>query len=468
MMGRCLREELELKKTHVFKKSWIKRFVFAAVLIIMLPLKPDDYQAITEDDVKRAERELEAAKQQAQQLDNKLNELNGSISDTESYINQVDGWISDVTLQIYNLNQEINAKQAEIDAKQTQINDTLANIDAVKTSIAQTEINLSDAQTTEANQYSSMKLRIQYMYENGDESFLDILFSSDSMIDFLNNAEYISEISKYDREKLIEYGENKDRITNLLANLETQKSELETQEAKYETELGELEEQKSVLDSKKSEQEVLQASYTDLYNAKNNELSNLESQQSDTEYKKQLALKEVEEQEQLVEQARKEYAAWLAELARLNKDADAAVAAKLAEINVTGFTWPVPGFNRITSQFGMRMHPILGYEKLHDGTDISGAGINGTPILAAYSGTVVLAQSYWGYGNCVKIDHGGGVVTLYAHASAILVSVGQQVNAGDTIALVGSTGNSTGPHLHFSLIIKGEFVNPLDYVVVPR
>ncbi len=457
-----------MKKAHVFKKSWIKRFVFAAVLIIMLPLKPDDYQAITEDDVKRAERELEAAKQQAQQLDNKLNELNGSISDTESYINQVDGWISDVTLQIYNLNQEINAKQAEIDAKQTQINDTLANIDAVKTSIAQTEINLSDAQTTEANQYSSMKLRIQYMYENGDESFLDILFSSDSMIDFLNNAEYISEISKYDREKLIEYGENKDRITNLLANLETQKSELETQEAKYETELGELEEQKSVLNSKKSEQEVLQASYTDLYNAKNNELSNLESQQSDTEYKKQLALKEVEEQEQRVEQARKEYAAWLAELARLNKDADAAVAAKLAEINVTGFTWPVPGFNRITSQFGMRMHPILGYEKLHDGTDISGAGINGTPILAAYSGTVVLAQSYWGYGNCVKIDHGGGVVTLYAHASAILVSVGQQVNAGDTIALVGSTGNSTAPHLHFSLIIKGEFVNPLDYVVVPR
>ena len=205
-----------MKKAHVFKKSWIKRFVFAAVLIIMLPLKPDDYQAITEDDVKRAERELEAAKQQAQQLDNKLNELNGSISDTESYINQVDGWISDVTLQIYNLNQEINAKQAEIDAKQTQINDTLANIDAVKTSIAQTEINLSDAQTTEANQYSSMKLRIQYMYENGDESFLDILFSSDSMIDFLNNAEYISEISKYDREKLIEYGENKDRIWRTL------------------------------------------------------------------------------------------------------------------------------------------------------------------------------------------------------------------------------------------------------------
>lgn len=442
--------------------------MFAAVLLFMLPMKPEEYQAITEDEVKQAERELENAKQQAQQLDNKLNELNGNISDTESYISQVDGWISDVSLQIYNLNQEIDAKQAEIDAKQAQINETLANIDTVKANIAQTEIDLADAQATEEYQYSSMKLRIQYMYENGDESFLDILFSSDSMVDFLNNAEYISEISKYDRQKLIEYGETKDTISTLLANLGVQKENLEAQEAQYETELTELENQKSVLDSKKSEQEVLQASYTDLYNAKNNELSNLESQQSDTEYRKQLALKEVEEQEQRVEEARKEYAAWLAEQARLNQDADAAVAAKLAEINVTGFTWPVPGYNRITSQFGMRIHPILGYEKLHDGTDISGAGINGTPIHAAYSGTVILAQSYWGYGNCVKIDHGGGVVTLYAHASAILVSVGQQVNAGDTIALVGSTGNSTAPHLHFSLIIKGEFVNPLDYVVVPR
>ena len=457
-----------LKKRNFFKRSWAKRLLFVGLLAIMLPLKPDDYEAISEDDVKQAERELDAAKQQADQLDNKLNELNSDISNTEAYINQVDSWISDVTLQIYNLNQDIEAKQAEIDAKQVQINETLDNINVVTNNIAQTEIDLEDAKETEANQYSSMKLRIQYMYENGDESFLDILFSSDSMIDFLNNAEYISEISQYDRQRLIEYGQTRERVSELLSSLETQKSDLQTQETLYENQLAELEEQKAVLDSNKAEQEVLQASYTDLYNAKSNELANLESQQSDTEYQKQLALKEVEEQEQILEQTRREYQAWLEEQARLKLDANAAVAAKLAEINVTGFTWPVPGFNTITSQFGMRMHPILGYEKLHDGTDISGAGINGTPIHAAYGGTVILAQSYWGYGNCVKIDHGGGVVTLYAHASSILVSVGQKVNAGDTIALVGSTGNSTGPHLHFSLIIKGEFVNPLDYVTVPK
>ena len=183
-----------MKKRRAFKTSWIKRILFALLLIVILPLRPEDYQAISEDDVRQAERELEAAKQQADQLDSKLSELNGNISNTETYISQVDGWISDVTLQIYNLNQDITAKQAEIDAKQAQINETLQNIDTVSANIAQTEIDLADAQETEANQYSSMKLRIQYMYENGDESFLDILFSSDSMIDFLNNAEYISEI----------------------------------------------------------------------------------------------------------------------------------------------------------------------------------------------------------------------------------------------------------------------------------
>lgn len=450
------------------KSKIFKRLLFVAVLLVLLPMKPEEFQAITEDDVKRAERELEEAKEQAQELENQLNDLNNDISDTKSYINEVDGWISDVTLQIYNLNQSIDAKQAEIDAKQAQIDETLAAIEAVKANIAQTEINLADAQQTEADQYDSMKLRIQYMYENGDESFLDILFSSDSMVDFLNNAEYISEISKYDRQKLIEYGETKEQVSAYLTDLENQNSELEAQDALYETQLAELEEQKAVLDSNKAEQEVLQATYTQLYDSKNRELSNLESEQSSTEELKRLAEQEVEEQKKFVEEARAQYAAWLAEQARLNQDADAAVAAKLAEINVTGFTWPVPGYNRITSQFGMRIHPILGYEKLHDGMDIAGAGINGTPIHAAYGGTVVLAESYWGYGNCVKIDHGGGVVTLYAHASAILVSVGQQVNAGDTIALVGSTGNSTAPHLHFSIIIKGEFVNPQDYITIPR
>ena len=449
-------------------KRVLKRTMFAVILIMLLPLGLQDYKANPKDEMERAEKELEEAKRKAEQLQNELDGISGNITDIQGYITYVDGLMSDVALEIYGLNQQIDAKQAEIDAMQLQLDNTQKEIADVQAQIDQTNLDLVEAQNTEAEQYNSMKLRIQYMYENGEESFLDILFSSDSMIDFLNNAEYISEISKYDREKLVEYGETKDRISTLLANLEWQEGELQMKKSSYEADLEDLNNEKDGLNLLKDEQEVLQQSYTSIFNAKNTELANLEGQKYDTEKKKALALQEVAEQEERFAQAKKEYADWLAELAKQDQDAEAAVAAKLAEINVTGFTWPIPGYNKITSQFGMRMHPILGYEKLHDGTDISGPDINGKPIVAAYSGTVVLAQEYWGYGKCVKIDHGGSIQTLYAHASAILVSVGQYVNAGDTIALVGSTGNSTGPHLHFSLIVKGEFVNPLDYVVVPR
>lgn len=438
------------------------------MLIMLLPFGVEDYKAISQEDIDREERELEEAKRRAEELENEVNSIAANITDTKDYISYVDGLMADVAVQIYELEQKIADKQIEIDDMQRQLDSTLNEIARVEAEINQTRSSLSDAQDTEARQYNSMKLRIQYMYENGEENFMDILFSSDSMIDFLNNAEYISEISKYDREKLIEYGETKERISTLLANLEWQEGELQIQQNTYESNLADLNREKEGLDIVKQEQEVLRDSYTAIFNSKNSELANLEKQKDDTEDKKELALKEVAEQEERVAQAKREYAAWLEEQARKNQDPDATVAAKLAEINVTGFTWPIPGYNTITSQFGMRMHPILGYEKLHDGTDISGPDINGKPIVAAYSGTVVLAQSYWGYGNCVKIDHGGSIQTLYAHASAILVSVGQYVNAGDTIALVGSSGNSTGPHLHFSLIVKGEFVNPLDYVVVPR
>ena len=115
----------------------------------------------------------------------------------------------------------------------------------------------------------------------------------------------------------------------------------------------------------------------------------------------------------------------------------------------------------------MRNHPITGENRLHDGMDISGYLVNGKPIVAAASGTVILSQYYWGYGNCVQISHGTGVVTLYAHCSALAVNVGDVVSAGQVIGYVGSTGNSTGPHLHYSIFIQGESINPRIYMTIP-
>ena len=124
--------------------------------------------------------------------------------------------------------------------------------------------------------------------------------------------------------------------------------------------------------------------------------------------------------------------------------------------------WPVPGYTTITSQYGMRTHPITGVYKLHTGTDIS-APIGAT-FVAANDGIVVKAEYNTAYGNMVMIDHGGGISTLYAHGSEILVSVGQTVFKGTAVLKVGSTGYSTGPHAHFEVRVNGNPVKPLDYI----
>ena len=142
----------------------------------------------------------------------------------------------------------------------------------------------------------------------------------------------------------------------------------------------------------------------------------------------------------------------------------------IPNIQYTGgeMLWPVAASGTvITSQFGIREHPIQGVVKQHTGLDIGGAD-TGTPVVAAADGVVSYAGWLGGYGNCVMINHGNGVVTLYGHGSKVVASVGQEVKQGDTILEVGSTGNSTGPHLHFEVRINGQYVNPLNYVKVPQ
>jgi len=127
------------------------------------------------------------------------------------------------------------------------------------------------------------------------------------------------------------------------------------------------------------------------------------------------------------------------------------------------YLWPVSGYYSITDTFGMRTHPTTGVYKMHTGVDIAGSGIRNKPILAANSGTVLKAGWHTAYGNYVVIDHGGGCSTLYGHASSLNVSAGQKVSRGDVIAYVGSTGYSTGPHLHFEIYENGEYKNPLSF-----
>ena len=125
-------------------------------------------------------------------------------------------------------------------------------------------------------------------------------------------------------------------------------------------------------------------------------------------------------------------------------------------------TWPLPGYYGISSYFGNRLHPVLKVYKMHTGVDIAGAGCNGKNVVAAANGKVITAGWISGYGYTVMIDHGGGIVTLYAHSQKLLVKKGDTVKAGDVIMLVGSTGYATGPHVHFEVRVNGKYVNPLN------
>ena len=158
----------------------------------------------------------------------------------------------------------------------------------------------------------------------------------------------------------------------------------------------------------------------------------------------------------------------LAELEQASNEIAAKIRASTARTggysgNPSGrFLWPTPGYSKITSDYGMRVHPILGTKKLHTGIDIGAP--SGTRILSGDAGVVIHAGWLGAYGNAVVVDHGGGLSTLYGHMSSIAVREGQQVTAGQKLGGVGSTGLSTGPHLHFEVRVNGNPVSPWGYL----
>lgn len=349
-------------------------------------------------------------------LKDELSDVTRKKKAAQEELQKLKGKKSSILNEIEQIDKEITAAEREIELQQ----ELIAEYDSM---IAQKETELAEGERKEQEQYQKLKSRVRLMHEQGSMSYLSILLSSDDFSDFLSRYEIVSQISKYDK--------------NLFETLKAIKEEIAQKKVELESDRAEAVRMKSDMEANKAALEKRMSE-------RNTQMKAVESAEAET---KKLYSEIAEEEDRLAEAIRKEIAAQ---------------AAQSGSTYVGGtFMWPLPAANNVvTCKYGMRTHPITGVYKLHTGVDLRAT--SGTNIYAANNGTVTTATYNKAYGNYVVIDHGGGVATLYAHMSKLKVSKGQTVTQGTIIGLVGSTGYSTGPHLHFEVIRNGKYVNPID------
>ena len=340
--------------------------------------------------------------------------LQGQLDASNAQIEIIQSDVSELVAEIAELNEEITSQQIEVELLEKQ------RVELEET-ILKTEEQLETATEQYEKQKKLLENSLVASYKAGESTYLDVLLQSTSLTDFISNYYMISQIVESQKE--------------MLSDVEKQKKELEL--AKLE-----LKKQKKELTETSEESENKAVSLENMIVIKNSYISQLSEQE------KQYAKDIVEMQ---------------SEIKRVETEILSAATMNIGYDYVGGeMAWPVPGHTRITSNFGMRTHPITGIYKLHTGVDISAT--TGDLFIAANDGVVAKSEYNGAYGNMILINHGGGVSTLYAHGSERLVEVGQEVKRGDPVLKVGSTGYSTGPHAHFEVRINGQYVNPIPYI----
>jgi len=375
--------------------------VLVAVLIsVLLVISVVFYAfAVSESDLEKLQKEAEELADQIKDLEKDIAQAKADKKAALKIKNQIDQKIELIEKEITNKTEIINAYSEAISEKESEI---------------------SDLEKKQSEEYQLFLGRVRAMEEMGTQSYWTCLLTTDSLGEFLSMASIISDILSYDRAIMQELDGLQKGLEEAKLSLENSKRELE--EAKYE-----LVEQEKGLEKELAAADKL--------------INDLEHEYNDY-------VETYEDAEEAMEQLQKEILEMETELEN-------------AKYVGGDYLWPVEGYHTITSKFGMRLHPILKVYKLHTGVDVKVP--KGVPIMAANDGVVVTAGYNTGYGNYVVIDHGGGQKTLYAHMTKYLVKKGQTVERGDKIGTVGSTGYSTGAHLHFEIIIDGEQVDPMQF-----
>lgn len=374
---------------------------------------------LTNDKIKQSEEEKKQAEAEKNALKSNLTDVKSLLASLETKKNDLANYIEELDSDLEDINEKIDNLNVLIDDKEFEIHTT--------------EAQLEEAKVACEKQYNMMKRRIKFVYEHGEASQAEMLLSSKSFVDFLNKAEFISKMSAYDKRMLDSYIDAKNYVDEKEQTLIRQKSDLE--------------EARAAVENEQSAVETLMTEKEEEITAYEGDISNKEA--AIAEYEAMIA-----EQDQIIKSLE---AAILEEKKRLLEENKKAIV-----YDGGTFKWPAPSYTRISDDYGYRTHPILGTKQFHNGVDM--AAPTGSPILAAYDGEVIAASYSPAMGNYIMIDHGDGLITIYMHASAVSVSAGKMVAKGERIGSVGSTGRSTGPHLHFSVRLNGSYVSPWNYL----
>ncbi|KXG77296.1 Murein DD-endopeptidase MepM [Fervidicola ferrireducens] len=350
-----------------------------------------------------------------------LENLKNQQSKISKKIQEIRNSLIKVNAQKNNVVEELEAIEKDLQETQRELAATETQLKLTQQKLAVTQQELKKAEEEVKKQEDDLKTRLRAMYKAGPVDYLEVMLEATSFSDFLTRIDMVKRLLDYDKGLLMDYQAKKELVEKKKAELEAQRQAIARQYQIINT-------HRAKLASRQQDRQRL--------------LAVLEEQRR--EYERQ--------QDQLEEESRK-----IAEMIRQ-------IQARSSKGYVgTGiFQWPVPSSRNITSDYGWRVHPVYKSRRFHTGIDI-GAPM-GANVVAADDGEVIYAGYYGGYGNTIIVDHGGGISTLYAHLSKILVGEGQSVKRGERIGLVGSTGISTGPHLHFEVRKDGQHVSPWNWV----
>uniref|UniRef100_A0A7C5V6X2 Peptidase M23 n=1 Tax=Caldicellulosiruptor owensensis TaxID=55205 RepID=A0A7C5V6X2_9FIRM len=353
-----------------------------------------------------------------------LKEYQSKLKSIEKNKQRTQQKIVEVKKQQQQVLSQIEGLDRKIDKVEKKIRSLRANIASVEHKILRTEAELKEEEKRREMYYEKFKERIRCIYELNtvSVSYIEMLLDSQNLSDFFTRMYLFNDIIEYDKQILNEYTKSIETIKNKKEELVLLKEDLSREKREFEN---------------------YQASLLAEQNEKKKLLSELEKEQD-----------KLEKMLDSLEEISNELSKKIKEILARQKTKRIYKGGKLL--------WPLEGYYGITSYFGMRFHPILKKNKMHTGIDI--AAPYGASVLAAADGDVILAGWVSGYGKTIIIDNGSGISTLYAHLSSINVAVGQKVKKGEIIGYVGSTGYSTGPHLHFEVRINGDVTDPLNFL----